>query len=252
MSYVVGLVRTEMVQMPVETIDFGPLRVTFDEHVLRPRPWTMLQASWAAELSSGMPPGPVLELCSGAGHIGQAAAVLTGRALVQVDADPHACSLAEANAATNVTSPVELRCGDLAAVLAAGERFPLVLADPPYLPREEVEEWPDDPAHAVDGGPDGLDVVRRCLAVAGAHVTARGAVLLQVLGAAQVDALGPDMDTAGLRLAEIRTVDERRAVALLRPQEVPVGGRSGPHGTRVARRSSNVTVTGGVVEVLDT
>ena len=85
--------------MPTETMTFGPLVVAFDERVLRPRPWTLLQASWAAELAVGAPAGPILELCSGAGHIGQAAAVLSGRGLVQVDVDPHACALAEANAA---------------------------------------------------------------------------------------------------------------------------------------------------------
>lgn len=204
------------------TMEFGPLVVTFDERVLRPRPWTMLQASWAAELDPGLPPGPVLELCSGAGHIGQAAAALTGRALVQVDVDPHACRLAEANAAANAAvreapSPVEVRCGDLETAVRPGESFAVVLADPPYLRREEVEAWPHDPVHAVDGGPDGLDLPRRCLAVAGAAVAAGGVVLLQALGHAQVRALGDAVAAADLELVDVRVEDERRAVALLQP-----------------------------------
>ncbi len=203
--------------MPFEKMTFGPLVVTFDERVLRPRAWTMLQASWAAELAAEVPPGPILELCSGAGHIGQAAAVLAGRRLVQVDVDPHACALAEANAAANVTgTPVEVRCGDLGAVLSADERFPVVLADPPYLSRDEVDDWPLDPAHAIDGGPDGLDLPRRCLAVAGAHVTADGVVLLQTRGREQVELLAPDLGAAGLVLVDVRAWDDQRAVALLR------------------------------------
>lgn len=204
--------------MPVKTMEFGPIVVTFDDRVLRPRRWAMLQASWAAELARDLPPGPVLELCSGAGHIGQAAAVLTGRALVQVDVDPHACALAEANAEVNVRgAAVQVRCGELDEVLGADERFALVLADPPYLAQREVHAWPDDPVHTIDGGPDGLDLLRRCLIVAGAHVEAGGAVLLQALGRAQVDGLTTDLAATGLELVDVRIKDKRRAVALLRP-----------------------------------
>ena len=198
---------------------FGPLVVTFDEHVLEPRPWTLLQATWAAELSADLPPGPLLELCSGAGHIGQAAALLAGRDLVQVDLDPHACELARANAAANVTPAghtVDVRCGDLGAALGEEDRFALVLADPPYLPRDEVEAWPSDPTLAIDGGPDGLDLPRRCLFASARSVHPDGAVLLQALGSDQIELLAADIEAAGLSLDEVRSEDERRAVALLR------------------------------------
>jgi methylase of polypeptide subunit release factors len=212
-----------MAGVPDETLTFGPIRVTFDDRVLRPRPWTLRQASWAGELTADLPPGGVLELCSGAGHIGQAAAVLTGRPLVQVDVDQHACALAEANAAANGIADAHVRCGDLEEVLAPGERFALVLADPPYLPQDEVDAWPGDPDHAIDGGPDGLDLLRRCLTVAGRHLRPGGAVLLQTLGRAQLEDLAADLADAGLALAEVRVEDERRAVALLRPVEVGAG-----------------------------
>ena len=207
--------------VPLENLTFGPLVVTFDERVLRPRPWTMLQSSWAADLAADLPPGPVLELCSGAGHIGQAAAALTGRGLVQVDVDPHACALAEVNADTNgLGDRVEVRCGELDAMIRADERFPLVLADPPYLPRDQLHAWPEDPTLAIDGGPDGLDLLRRCVAVAGAHVEPGGAVLLQLLGPDQLNGLAAALDTVGLELVGLRAHDDRRAIALLRP--VPV------------------------------
>lgn len=199
------------------TMTFGPLTVTYDERVLEPRPWTLAQARWAAELARSVPDGPVLELCSGAGHIGQAAAALTGRRLVQVDVDRHACDLAEANAAVNLATAVEVRCADLDEAVAGGERFPIVLADPPYLPTDELDRFPADPALAIDGGPDGLALPRRCLVVSGRHVHPDGVVLLQALGQAQVDALRADVDAAGLQVEEVRVEDDRRAVALLRP-----------------------------------
>ena len=45
-----------------ETIDFGGLRIAFDQRVLRPRAWTENQSLWAAELLPSLPPGTVLEL----------------------------------------------------------------------------------------------------------------------------------------------------------------------------------------------
>jgi methylase of polypeptide subunit release factors len=198
-------------------MEFGPIVVAFDGRVLRPRPWTLLQATWAAELHPTLPAGPMLELCAGAGHIGQAAAALTGRSLVQVDVDPHACALSTANASSNgLGGVVRVVRADLGRWSIA-ERFPLVLADPPYLPREEAAAWPDDPAVAIDGGEDGLELPRRCVAAAARHLRAGGAVLLQAAGAAQVEALAPDVAAAGLSVVEVRSEDDRRAVALLRP-----------------------------------
>ena len=198
---------------------FGPLQVAFDERVLRPRSWTLGQAQWAAELAARLPDGPILELCSGAGHIGQAAAALSGRSLVQVDVDAHACALAEANAEANGLGPATtVVCADLStwATASGGSRFPLVLADPPYLPRDEVSAWPEDPTLAIDGGDDGLDLPRRCVVAAARHLVPGGAVLLQARGAGQVAALAADVTAAGLEVVEVRREDDERAVALLR------------------------------------
>ena len=198
-------------------VTFGPLVVRYDERVLEPRPWTLLQAQWASELLADLPAGPILELCSGAGHIGQAAAHWSGRALVQIDIDPHACERARENAALNgLASSVEVRCGDIDEALREDERFPIVLADPPYLPSGEVEDWPEDPELAIDGGDDGLALPRDCLRVASAHLHGDGVVLLQALGRRQVHRLDRDIVAAGLTTSEVRSEDERRAIALLR------------------------------------
>ncbi|MCU1432734.1 MAG: prmC 2 [Actinotalea sp.] len=213
-----------MHSMPPQTMRFGPLVVRYDERALVPRAWTMLQTSWAAELASDLPPGAMLELCAGVGHIGQAAALATGRDLVQVDADPHACALAVLNAEANaVGAQVDVRCGDLATVVRADERFVVVIADPPYLSSDEVDASDGDPVHAVDGGPDGLALARRCLAVAGAHVHPAGVVLLQARGRSQVERLVPDVESTGLELVDVRTDGEERAVALLRLRAAGAG-----------------------------
>lgn len=203
------------------TCAFGPLTLDYDERVLTPRPWTLLQSEWAAELAADAWPGPLLELCAGAGHIGLAAAVLSGRPLVQVELDPVAAGFAADNAAAaGVADRVEIRNERLQAALRPDERFAVIVADPPYLPTSQVTRWPEDPVLAIDGGVDGLDVVADCLLVAGRHVDLDGAVLLQVAGDVQVHAVtgllldGPDY---GLRVADVRRHDPERAVMLLRP-----------------------------------
>src|SRR5947209_16993436 len=95
----------------LETADFGGLEVSFNGRVLRPRPWTVMQADWAVEVAGVVPAGPILELCCGAGHIGLLAAVRSGRRLVQVDRDRAACRVALLNAErTGIRTRVELRC----------------------------------------------------------------------------------------------------------------------------------------------
>lgn len=164
-----------------QLLEFGGLRIAWDERVLRPRPWTELQSRWAAELLASAPEGPVLELCSGAGHIGLAAAALSGRSLVCVDVDAEAVRRTTENARSNgLADRVEVRRARLQEALRDGERFAVVLADPPWVPRAEVGAFPEDPVLAIDGGGDGLGLARDCVAAASGHLDAGASLLLQL------------------------------------------------------------------------
>ena len=197
---------------------FGPLVVEYDERVLVPRQWTLLQSTWAAELAARSAPGPMLELFAGAGHIGLAAAVLADRDLVQVELDPVAAQYARRNAArAGRTHRVDVRCAAVTDALDANERFAVVIADPPYLPTARVSDWPDDPVLAIDGGADGLKHVRSCLDVLEGHLAPDGFVLLQVAGAHQAEQVNALLEAreGSLHLIDDRAVGEQRAVALL-------------------------------------
>lgn len=196
---------------------FGPLTVRYDERVLTPRPWTFEQSRWAADLSADAAPGPLLELCAGAGHIGLAAAVLADRELVQVEADPVAARYAVENAArAGWGGRVQVRVARLDTALAPQERFGLIIADPPYLPSDDVARWPQDPQVAIDGGTDGLDVIKQCLAVAADHLGAAGSLLLQVAGPGQ-GARVRELLAAPVLLQhrDTRVVDDERAIMLI-------------------------------------
>ena len=171
-------------------IEIGGLTIAYDARVLEPRPWTAGQSAWAAELLESLPMGPVLELCSGAGHIGLVAVLERDRRLVQVDVDPVACDFARHNAeGAGLADRVDVRCGPMEDVVQPDERFPLVIADPPWVSTKEVREYPEDPLVAIDGGPDGLDVAHRCVDVASRVLTPMGVCLLQLGTVEQVEAL---------------------------------------------------------------
>ena len=212
-----GRVTVAPPRAPTQTCRFGPIEVSYDDRVLEPRPWTLVQSRWAAELAAKAGPGPLLELCAGAGHIGLAAAVLAGRDLVQVEVDAWAAAYAAANAhAAGWADRVQVRVGALDDVVAAGERFPVVIADPPYLRSADVSRFPEDPRLAIDGGPDGLAVVRQCLAAGARTLPSGGPLVLQVAGPRQAEEVATTAGRAGLEAEALRVVDDERAVVLLR------------------------------------
>jgi release factor glutamine methyltransferase len=201
---------------------FGPLDITYDERVLTPREWTARQSEWAAQLAGEVPEGDVLELCSGAGHIGLLALCLIRRSdprrrLVCVDVNPAAAELTMMNAeAAGLAASVETRCADLATAIAPGETFPLVIADPPWVLSADIGRFPDDPELAIDGGADGLDLARVCLDVIRAHLAPGGAAVLQLGYAEQVGALASALASSGLKVVEQRSEERGVLVRLSR------------------------------------
>lgn len=189
--------------MSTREVDFEGLRIRTDPDVLMPRDWTAAQAHWAADLSRTRPDGPLLEVCAGAGHLGLLAARLTGRRLVAVDLNPVAGSLIEQNADL-ADLEVDVRLGDMGSVLGPDEYFQIMILDPPWVRSGELEGFPEDPVLAIDGGSDGLRLVRACTGVVAAHLAPEGAAVLQV-GPDQADGTRAVIDqTPGLVVRKVR------------------------------------------------
>ncbi|MFJ1512331.1 methyltransferase [Cellulosimicrobium funkei] len=210
-------------------VDFHGLRVAVDPGVFVPRQRTTLlvdeavalgrRAGRPAQLSDGGPgSGPggrreggpdgrtvVVDLCCGVGALGLATAVGLGGAeavaLHASDVDPAAVACAARNvAAVGGTASA----GDLFDPLPPGlrGRVDLLLANVPYVPTTEIPLLPrearDHEAHvALDGGGDGLDVLRRVAAEAPAWL-APGGHLLTESGERQAAGAVAVLDRAGL------------------------------------------------------
>jgi release factor glutamine methyltransferase len=191
-------------------MDFGGLQIAFDDRVLRPRAWTTAQSRWAAALLPHLPPGDVLELCSGAGQIGLLAVAESQRRLVCVDVNPVAAAYTLRNAeSAGLAARVSMREGLIGAVLDPDERYPMVIADPPWVPRADTGRFPEDPLLAIDGGDDGMSVVSECLTAIERHLAPAGVALLQLGTPAQVGAVASRLEGTELVPGEVREYGER-------------------------------------------
>lgn len=186
---------------------FG-LRIATDARALIPRPETELLAEAAIEEIAGRlaggaegPPIVVWEVATGSGAVTLAIALrfrvalrLERVRLAASDLSPEALELAAENlAAHRVAGLVTLACTDL--LDGAGDLLPtpdVVIGNLPYVASEEVDARfgrdPHEPRRALDGGPDGLDLLRRLLRDA-PRSTRPGATLLLELGAGQAAAI---------------------------------------------------------------
>jgi release factor glutamine methyltransferase len=141
--------------------------------VFRPRSdsWQLARAACAEPLPAA---ARILELCAGTAVAGVAAARRHGGRLTAVDADRRAAVNAWLNGALSGVR-VRARRGDLFEPVA-GERFDLILVNPPYLPGPCPPR--SGPARAWDGGADGRAVLDRICAAAPAHLAQNGVLLL--------------------------------------------------------------------------
>jgi ribosomal protein L3 glutamine methyltransferase len=127
----------------------------------------------------------VLDLCTGSGCLAILAALAFPNATVDAsDISEEALVVAERNVRDyGLEERISLLHSDLFAA-HAGKRYDLVIANPPYVGAEALAAFPPEyaaePRIAHDGGTDGLEIVRRILAGAGAHLTPTGSLLAEV------------------------------------------------------------------------
>jgi release factor glutamine methyltransferase len=171
--------------------EFYGLEFAVTPATLIPRPETehLVDAALARIEAPGVGMA-VADIGTGSGCIAVALAVHRPALRVYaLDVSPAALEVAAHNAQRHkVADRIDLRCGHLLAPLA-GIQVDVILANLPYV---SDREWPDlpagvreyEPAGALRGGPEGLDLIRELLEACPAVLRPGGAVLLEI-GAAQ-------------------------------------------------------------------
>src|SRR5256885_9947992 len=179
------------------------VRVTADAMV--PRPGTEFLVEGALDLFPHDARRPLaVDLGTGTGCI--ACAIASERPDVEVialDASPRAAMLARENvAALGLSARVAVEVSELFSALGE-RRADVIVSNPPYLPTSliatltpEVRQY--DPRGALDGGPDGLRVIRRIVAEAPQRLLAGGAPALETSAAPQGRPGGGPLAEAGV------------------------------------------------------
>jgi len=142
----------------------------------------------------------VLDLCTGSGALAILAAnVFENAEIDAVDLSPDALDVARINVGDqDLADRIELYEGDLFGPV--GERtYDLILTNPPYVDGIAMDELPPEyrhePAMALGSGLDGLDIVRRILAEAPAHLNPGGGLLCEIgTGREILEAEFPDLE----------------------------------------------------------
>ncbi len=148
------------------------MRIITPPGVFRPLSDTRMLADQAWAFAHG---ARVLDVCTGTGHLAVAAALAGARRVVAVDVSRRAVLAARLNARLNGVR-VDARRGDLLAPVD-GERFDLVISNPPYLPGGGGIPA-RGPERAWNAGPDGRALLDRLIAGAPSVLAPGGTLLL--------------------------------------------------------------------------
>jgi release factor glutamine methyltransferase len=192
--------KREPLQYIVGSVGFRHLDLLVDQRALIPRPETEILVGcaidWARTQTGAL---SALDIGTGTGAI--ALSLLHEKAaerVVATDISEAALGLAAQNAErTGLREGLEFRRGPTFEPIREGERFDIVISNPPYVsPAEreslqvEVRDW--EPATALFAEADGLAIVREIIAAAPAHLRAGGLIALEV-GMTQAQQVAQEM-----------------------------------------------------------
>ncbi len=201
------LVRRRRAREPVAYIvgsrEFYGRSFRVDARVLVPRPDTETLVDVALvrtrRVSLSM---RALDLCTGSGCV--AITLARERPTAQVlatDISDAALAVARDNALRLGAYNTAFASGDLFSAVGPGRRFDVIVTNPPYVPSFEIDTLAPDvrdhePRAALDGGPDGLAILRRVVVGAAGYLTTPGVLAVEV-GAGEAEAAAALFERAG-------------------------------------------------------
>ncbi|MCP4650230.1 MAG: peptide chain release factor N(5)-glutamine methyltransferase [PVC group bacterium] len=184
--------RTPLQYLTKETYFYG-LKLAIDEGVFIPRPETEMLVERVINIinENFSRPVRILELCTGSGNIAVALTKnLADCTIVATDINRYALETARDNAENQgVAQRICFLQGDLFSALKINETgipaetFDIIIANPPYIVRQECSDLPPEvccePRNALDGGDDGLMFYRSILAGCAVYLRPSGFIAFE-------------------------------------------------------------------------
>ena len=172
--------------------EFMGLEFAVNNSVLVPRPDTEILVEAALKMGTVEPEiVRVLDLCTGSGAIAISLKhELPDLEIHATDISAKAIEVARANADRLLpkNNQINFYAGDLYSALPSANKsspvsYSLIVSNPPYIPTHEIDtlspEVQNEPRFALDGGDDGLDIIRRIVEGAPEHLQRGGTLLLE-------------------------------------------------------------------------
>ena len=161
--------------------EFLGLIIPFSVDTLSPRQETEIMIDSIIKENKNRSNLKVLDLCSGSGCIGLAIAKHLSAKVTLVDVSPEALAVAKKNSQLN-NIDVEIIKSNLFENIK--EKFDIIITNPPYIPsadclklEKEVKDY--DPLLALDGGFDGLDIIRKIIKIAPDYLKKDGLIYME-------------------------------------------------------------------------
>jgi ribosomal protein L3 glutamine methyltransferase len=195
----------------------GEHRFYVDERVIIPRSYFLEIIPQLAEIGAGR----VADVCTGSGCLAILLALrFPGAAVDAIDLSPDAIDVARINVlAHRLARRVRLRQSDVFDAVPKAA-YDLIVSNPPYEPTALMaglpEEFRREPRLALDGGRDGLDVIRKLLRQARERLKPGGRLLIEVGGLRQA----MDREFAALKLRWLKTADGSNCVCEVRAERL--------------------------------
>ncbi|MBM3933875.1 MAG: peptide chain release factor N(5)-glutamine methyltransferase [SAR202 cluster bacterium] len=164
--------------------EFYGLDIYVTPAVLVPRPETELLVGHAIKHARDAPTATIVDACTGSGAIAVAIARnVPGCVLYATDISERALAVAEVNRRLHgVADRVCLYHGDLLTPVSGP--VDVIVSNPPYLRTGAIDglapEVRREPREALDGGPDGLDIVRRLFEQASTRLKPGGMLICEI------------------------------------------------------------------------
>jgi len=189
--------------------EFFKLDFETSPDVLIPRPETESIVEIGMEILKDKPGTFVADIGTGSGCIVISLLnELRQTRAIATDVSSAALALAGQNARRySVSDRLRLIESDLFSKLEPAEQFDLILSNPPYIPAGDLNDLQREvgyePRRALDGGPDGLEVIRRLLKEAPDFLRTRAHLVFEI-GFNQADPVKRIIDSTAWQLIDIR------------------------------------------------